>query len=261
MDKTVAVGYTVDSSIESRDRLISLEEALDPRTTRRLEALGVGPGWHCAEVGAGAGSITRWLSSRVGPAGRVLAVDLDTRFLNDLQESNVEVREADVTSSDLEHSSFDLLHTRAVLIHIPARDQVLPKLVRAVRPGGWLLLEEVDCHPIVATATGSYREVWEAFLTAWTASGAAADWARRLPQLLDGLAVEAVESETTIETFRGGTRMARAVQAIFNMVREPLLSDGLRDEVLDNVLAMLDTPTCWFPGFALVAAWGQRAAT
>ena len=40
-----------------RERLDALEAAIDPTSRRHLEALGVGPGWTCLEVGGGGGSI------------------------------------------------------------------------------------------------------------------------------------------------------------------------------------------------------------
>lgn len=58
------------------ERLTALEQGLDPGTIRHLEALGVGPGWRCWEVGAGAGSIAAWLCQRVGDEGHVIATDL-----------------------------------------------------------------------------------------------------------------------------------------------------------------------------------------
>ena len=46
--------------------------------------------------GAGAGSVVRWLSGRVGPDGQVVAVDVDPRFLGDLGEPKVEARQCDI---------------------------------------------------------------------------------------------------------------------------------------------------------------------
>ena len=74
---------------EERQRLVLLEEAHDPVTIRQLEAVEVGKGWRCAEVGAGAGSIARWLAERVGATGRVIALDLDTRFLDAASYTNL----------------------------------------------------------------------------------------------------------------------------------------------------------------------------
>jgi 2-polyprenyl-3-methyl-5-hydroxy-6-metoxy-1,4-benzoquinol methylase len=61
-----------------RSRLSLLEQYHDPLTVSQLDAIGVGEGWRCPDVGAGAGSVTRMLAERVGSTGSVLAVDLDT---------------------------------------------------------------------------------------------------------------------------------------------------------------------------------------
>jgi predicted O-methyltransferase YrrM len=75
------------AAAQARDALVRLrlmEAECDPPTFRYLDAIGVGAGWRCLEVGAGAGSVVRWLSGRVGPRGRVVAVDIDPRFLGNL---------------------------------------------------------------------------------------------------------------------------------------------------------------------------------
>ncbi|HET9109188.1 MAG TPA: hypothetical protein VFN78_00040, partial [Ktedonobacterales bacterium] len=69
--------YLLDNAWQEQDRrLARLEAWFDPGTIQHLEALGVGPGWRCLEVGAGAGSIAAWLCNRVGPEGSVLATDI-----------------------------------------------------------------------------------------------------------------------------------------------------------------------------------------
>jgi hypothetical protein len=60
----------------ARERLQMVEVCCDPLTEAHFDHLGVGPGWHCLEIGAGAGSVARMLSDRVGPGGRVLAAGL-----------------------------------------------------------------------------------------------------------------------------------------------------------------------------------------
>ena len=135
--------YIYDQAWEQeRDRLAGLSAQFDPVTVRHLAAVGVAPGWRCLEIGAGAGSIARWLASVVGPAGRVVATDRDIRFLDDLGP-NVEVVRHDVTSDPVEQDAFDLVHARAVLEHVPGRGDVVAQLVSALRPGGVLVLEDV----------------------------------------------------------------------------------------------------------------------
>jgi hypothetical protein len=61
-----------------RPRLTLLEEAHDPLTLGQPDAIGVGEGWRCLDVGEGGGSATKMLAARVGPTGSVLAIDLVT---------------------------------------------------------------------------------------------------------------------------------------------------------------------------------------
>ncbi len=94
--------YSLDNALaESRQRLALLQASLDPGSIRHLEALGVGDGWKCAEVGDGAGSMTQWLCRRVGCTGYVLATDVDTRFLDELEHPNLEVGRHDITAEPL----------------------------------------------------------------------------------------------------------------------------------------------------------------
>lgn len=74
----------------------------------------------------------------------MLATDLDPRFLDGHGRGNLAVIRHDVTRDTLEPASFDLIHARAVLIHIRERQAALARLVAALRPGGWLLIEDVD---------------------------------------------------------------------------------------------------------------------
>jgi ubiquinone/menaquinone biosynthesis C-methylase UbiE len=113
---------------------------------------GVDEGWHCLEVGAG-GSFTHWLAERVGPGGHVLATDIDPRFLESLAGPTLEVRQNDVTADPLPEANFNLVHARLVLSHLPAREAALESIVRATRPGGWLLLEEFDLLSMSADPT------------------------------------------------------------------------------------------------------------
>jgi 2-polyprenyl-3-methyl-5-hydroxy-6-metoxy-1,4-benzoquinol methylase len=127
-----------------RTRLQLLQQSLDAPTIKRLEQLGVKPRWRCLEVGAGVGSIAHWLAERVGPEGKVVATDIDTRFLDTIHEPNLEMRQHNILLDDLERGSYDLVHARAVLMHLADPGLAISKMAAAVRPGGWLLLEEFD---------------------------------------------------------------------------------------------------------------------
>ena len=142
---TVKSEYLSDNAwVHARERLALGERVADPSTQRHLLGLGVTQGWRCLDVGAGGGSVAEWLCRHVGPTERVVATDIDTRFLEALDSPNLEIRKHNVISDALEEEAFDLVHTRAVLFHLAERDKALDRIAAAVRPGGWLLAEETD---------------------------------------------------------------------------------------------------------------------
>jgi SAM-dependent methyltransferase len=137
--------YLLDNAArEAPIRFAQLSALFDPGTMRHLQERGVGPGWHCLEVGAGGGSIASWLADRVGPTGRVLATDIDPRFLEFLNFPNLLVQRHNIATDPLPQGAFDLVHARLVLMHLPEREQALARMISALKPGGWLIDEEYD---------------------------------------------------------------------------------------------------------------------
>ena len=129
---------------EERARLAGIEALWDTGTRDLLIRHGARAGAKALEVGAGGGSIVEWLAGQVGPGGHVLATDLDTRFVDALASDVVEVRRADVVEDELPEGVFDVVHTRLVLEHLAGRDRALDRLVGALKPGGWLIVEDYD---------------------------------------------------------------------------------------------------------------------
>jgi SAM-dependent methyltransferase len=128
--------------LETR-RLGILARWRDPATIRALTDVGIAPGWRCLEIGAGSGSVARWMTERVMPGGSVLSVDIDLRFHCDALPG-MEIRQVDVLADPLPEAEFDLVHARAVLTHLLDRPQAMDRFIAAVKPGGWIVVEEAD---------------------------------------------------------------------------------------------------------------------
>ncbi len=145
---SAASTYLLDNASEKAGtRMDVLARLYDPTTRRVLEGVGVAAGWRCLEVGGGGGSVARWLAERVGPAGRVLCTDLDTRIIERSRASapaNLEVRRHDIAQDPLPAGEFDLAHARLVMIHVPERERALESMVKSLKPGGWLVIEDFD---------------------------------------------------------------------------------------------------------------------
>jgi SAM-dependent methyltransferase len=128
----------------ARQRLDAAAESLDLNTVEHLDRLGVTSGWDCAEIGGGTGTIAAWLADRVAPDGRLLATDLDTRWLESLGKPNLDVRQHDIGQDALEPAAFDLVHCRNVLTHVARWRDGIAHMADSLRPGGWLCVEEPD---------------------------------------------------------------------------------------------------------------------
>ncbi len=253
-----------------RARMASLEASSDPGTTRLLDRIGVNARWHCLEVGGGGGSITRWLCERVGTAGSVVATDLDVRFLQMLDFPQLEVRRHDIVHDQIEQGRYDLVHARALLAHLPQRTAVLEKMVAALSPGGWILVEDVDFEfsiraspdqviVVPATETGASARMLAAMERAMRSAGIDPEYGRRLPAELLRLGLADVDAESRAGLMRGGSAQAELAVLTLTRLRERVLATGLvSDRDVEHAVASLQDPDFAVMAPTQVAAWGRK---
>jgi SAM-dependent methyltransferase len=255
--------YSLDNAWQhARRRLQLVEQCYDPGTMRRLAAIGIEPGWRCLEVGAGAGSVTRWLCKAVGSAGRVCAVDIDTRFVEEIDADNLDVLALDIRTAEagltLGFGTFDFVHTRALLMHLPQREEVLDLLVALLKPGGRLLLEEGDLFPVAGLGAGGYAEAWAGIEQAFGQAGVDCRWARRLPDHLIARGIEQVQAGCDVPLVEGGTPEAELFVLTATQIRDAVLATGTTLDQLAVFELELTTPGRWLPAFALMTASGRK---
>ncbi len=248
-----------------RERLALLEDVRDPRTFELIGRFDIGEGCQCLEVGAGGGSVVRWLAERVGPRGRVLAVDLDTRFVETLELPNVEVRRENILTDPLEAGVFDLVHCRALLLHLPDPRRALERMSAALRPGGWLVVEDVDYTPFGSASPEHLQS--EAFDRAiqrgfelLRSSGMMDPFlGRRVPGMVAELGLVDVGHEGSTRIHHGkspdATFWKQSLERILELPDSPQL---VNVEELKAAASALEDPAFAFVGSTLFAAWGRR---
>ena len=249
---------------EELARLHLLQERYDARTFDRLTALGRLAGAVCLEVGAGAGSVARWLAVQAGPSGRVVATDADPRFLAGAEAAGVEVRRHDILADPLEPARYDLVHCRALLCHLPDPARALGVMAAAVRPGGWLLVEDADyCSLVAADPAHPRAPRFDAImprLFALIAAGRAFDpfFGRRLPGLAESAGLAAAGHEAIACHRRGAGSAAEVLARSLELTRNRALrDDAVSPGEFDAVLSALRDPSFSFVDAMSVAAWGR----
>ena len=249
-----------------RERLAALEAVLDEGTVRQLDSLGVGRGWRCLEVGAGGGSIAAWLCDRVAPDGAVVATDLDTTVLRELSRPNLEIRVHDVLEDELAEGEFDLVHLRLLLAWLSEPQTALQRLAAALKPGGWLLAEEMDFASVAADprVDADARSVFTRVLAAHNAVLAGehsfdVHYGRRVAGDLADAGLADVASEGRVSIWRGGQAGGTLWRLTFTQLREPMMASGLVTPAdIDQAIALCDDPAFAFVSQITMAACGRR---
>jgi len=229
-----------DQMAREQDRLRMLSRVADGRTRRALTEIGIAPGWHCCDIGSGAGLIAAWMAEQVGPAGRVLSLDVDIRF-QPPSAGVVQVLRRDVTSEPIGASEFDLVHARAVLQHLAPREAVLDAMVAAAKPGGWVVVSDADWIQFDAQQVPEPFGTLSRVLRELSSSqhGYDGTWGRRLVDAFTTRGLEDVNARGEVWTMHGGTDSAEWYVA-----------------ALDRAIAVLP-PEVFPPGFDPRAAVAQ----
>jgi SAM-dependent methyltransferase len=256
-------GYLLDNQqAQAGQRFDALSELFDPSTRRHLAAVGLAPGWHVWEVGAGGPAVASWLAGQVGPDGRVLATDIDTGRLDGT--AGFEVLRHDVGAEPPPAGPFDLVHARLVLVHVPQRDQALAAMASVLRPGGWLVVEDADpaLQPLVCLdehgpAEQLANRLKTDFRRLLAQRGVDLAYGRTLPRRLRAAGLVDVAADAYFPIT--GPACRELERATVGQIRDQLVAAGLatRSEI-DQHLTDVANGDLDLATSPMITAWGRR---
>ena len=191
--------YLHGSSPKEQARLVLMNEILNRRAVEEIKLVG---DERILEMGCGTGVFACALA-RGAPAGRVLAIERDARQLETAKRlgqsiPNLRFRSGDALDPPLgedEWASFDLAHTRFLLEHVTDPLAVVRAMVRAVRPGGRLVLVDDD-HALMQLfpEPAGFMRLWSSYVALYDARGNDPFVGRRLVSLLHEAGARPVRS-------------------------------------------------------------------
>ena len=258
-----SIEYVFDNDNESaEERYRELSALYDAQTVRHIEKRGIEEGWSCLEVGGGGGSIASWLCMRAGPTGRVVATDLEPRFLEALAYPNLEVHRHDIRYEGLPERQFDLAHARLVLMDLPGRELALQRMLASLKPGGWIVVEEFDNLSILPNSTANpgaeELKVIRAGMRVLTARSVELRYGRWLPRQLRNLGLVNVGAEASSSMWQGDSPGTRLYKLAFEELADPILRSGLISEAeFETDMRRLDELDFLMPSPMMWTAWGQ----
>lgn len=243
--------YVHGTHPEEQKRLSRLNALLNANS---LHALALREGERVLDVGSGLGQFTRMLAHRVGPRGKVIGVERSSEQLaeaealarNDEEQDLLDLRRGAAEELPLvadEWETFDVAHARFVLEHVTDPLAVVRQMVRAVRPGGRIVLEDDD-HAVLRLWPDppGVLDLWRAYIRTYERQGKDPFVGRHLVELLHragatprgnrclffGSCAGSPDFDAKIDNFVG----------ILDGARDQMISFGLTDaERIDAALA------------------------
>jgi SAM-dependent methyltransferase len=140
------LGYDAESVRALPDRAVeSFAGVGNPFSLRRLE-----PGERIVDVGSGAGFDTFIAAGQVGPAGRVVGVDMTAEMLDKSRATadalgfdHVEFRDGLAETLPVDDGWADAVISNGVINLCADKRAVFDEIRRVLRPGGWLQFADI----------------------------------------------------------------------------------------------------------------------
>jgi SAM-dependent methyltransferase len=148
--------YILDGSDDDLRRLLGIAEASGEMARAAFRRVGMREGWQAIDCGCGPIGGLAVMAEMVGPAGRVVGVDVSEPAVQRarsvvaaLELGNVELFAGDINElgAAAVGGPFDLAYTRLFLMHQPDPVRTLRQIAGLLRPGGWLVAQEALRSP------------------------------------------------------------------------------------------------------------------
>ena len=262
--------YVIRGGADGRERLRLLSEVMDASTRRLLEAVGIPPGAACLDVGCGGGDVTRVLARATGPEGSVTGIDLDETELTlarseaeQMGLGNIRFEVGDVTEWQAGRS-FDVVYTRFLLTHLPDPRRLLASLRRHIRPGGVIIIEDIDFRGHFAEPEcAALRRYVELYTASVLARGADPYIGPKLPEMLYTAGFDDIQ----LMTFQpvallGGIKDLTCITLEYiaeTVVGDHLIGKTELSQLIAELRSYSNDPHTVLGGPRVFQAWGRNA--
>lgn len=134
-------------------------DGVQARKRQGYSLLQIKEGDQILDVGCGIGEDVRALAQLVGPTGRVIGIDTSATLVAEAQKRTedpslpVEFHVGDATHLDFPSDTFDGCRADRVFQHLADREQALAEMIRVVRPGAWVVVNDPDWETLVVDSS------------------------------------------------------------------------------------------------------------
>jgi ubiquinone/menaquinone biosynthesis C-methylase UbiE len=246
MEQEGSDSYVLRGGEKGAERLRLLARVKWPTTNILLRRIGLRSGMRCLDVGCGIGAITLKLARWVGPTGQAVGIDRDERCLELARQAAIRhgfspIFRAEGVNDLREEAVYDLVYSRFLLTHLLEPGRAVERLVRAARPGGLVVVEDIEfaahfCYPPCPAFT-RYVDLYQ---RAVTRKGGDPNIGPRLVSLLLDTGLDEVHLEVVQPAFRSGP--GKRIAAItMEHIQQAVVQEGLASaQEVEGIVAELD---------------------
>jgi ubiquinone/menaquinone biosynthesis C-methylase UbiE len=262
--------YVIRGGQQGYDRLKVLARSWAASTAALLDRVGVEEGQTCLDLGCGGGDVTLEIARRVGPAGRVVGIDMDevklglaARDATTRGFSNVEFRPSSVYEWS-ERDTYDLVYCRNFLQHLSRQDEVLRTMWAALRPGGALVVEDVEFSAAFCDPPNEWHGFWhESYARVLRSHGGDPSTGRRLYRLFLAAGVDAPLTVTVSQRADLDHEAKRIPALTVAATADAIVAEGIASpQEVQEAIARLEEyaadPTTMIGSPRMFQVWARR---
>lgn len=249
-------GYVLARGDAGAQRLAALNEAMWPSSRALLERAGLEPGKTFLDVGCGAGALTACVAELGAEA---LGVDVDPAFVDRARAAHPDLSFEPCSVFELDHlgRQFDVVYARYLLSHLPDPARAIRSMMAVTRPGGSVVLEDIDfdlhvAHPRPA-AFDRYLDLYRAVVLH---RGGNPVLGRQLFALAQAEGLREVEVSVQVKIPRQPITTLTLAGIREAVVREGFADDAEIDELLQELATLEADPTAFLSVAGTYQVWG-----
>lgn len=263
--------YLLTSNAAEMQRLRLQAQVWEPAAAEFLATLNISPGSKALDLGCGAMGVLAPLSRLVGATGTVVGLDSDATqlaaarsFVDEAMLANVSIVEGDAFNTGLPAGDFDLVHVRFLFAPVGRDAELLAEMLRLVRPGGVIAIQEPDASCWDVTPPNqSWSALKSAILAAFQAGGGDFDVGRRTYGMLRAAGLQQVSQRNAVFAATGQHPYKRLPLQFAASLRKRILAGGLLsepelDSYLSDVAVVADDPATVMTTFIVTQVAGQK---
>lgn len=269
--KTPTGNYPLEFRPGEINRLRIQSEALKFDSKNMLDRIGVTKGWHCLDLGCGAGGIMDLLSTSVCNIGHVVGLDSNPNLLKAAKEwmttlglKNTELIRGDAYATAFPDESFDLVHIRFLLGTAGEPETLVKEAIRLTRKGGVIVIQEPDssmlsCFPFHP----AFDRLKQLLIKGFAVVGADLELGKKAYYMISAVGLTDVTYRPFILGFRNSDPMADYLPQTIESIRTTLISRSIAsaeelDSLMDECRHHLANPTTVSTSFLVAQVWGWK---